>query len=236
MADPKNAPLTGEAAERRMRMLSRRSFLTGGLAAVAGIGAWTWLTTAAHEQGIPWPLRRMLRFNQRLGEGFASLHNLAPTFAAESVQNPPRTNGEIGLDGAVDAAAWCLRIQHAGRAAEQSLTLAALRALPRADLVTELKCVEGWSQVMRFGGVTFHDFLTRFGLGTRSGRAPDPDGDSADLYRYVYLATPDESYYVGLDLAAALHPQTLLCDTMNGQALNREHGAPLRIYLAAKYG
>ena len=54
--------------------------------------------------------------------------------------------------------------------------------------------------------------------------------------RYVYLATPNEEYYVGLDVASALHPQTLLCDTMNGQPLTRQHGAPLRLYLAVKYG
>jgi DMSO/TMAO reductase YedYZ molybdopterin-dependent catalytic subunit len=90
--------------------------------------------------------------------------------------------------------------------------------------------------VMQFGGVGFHDFVTRFGLGTRSGRAPDAQGNPQDLYRYVYLATPEEDYYVGLDMASALHPQTMLCDAMNWQPLTREHGAPLRLYLAVKYG
>ena len=89
---------------------------------------------------------------------------------------------------------------------------------------------------MHFGGVRLLDFVTRFGLGTHSGRAPDPAGNPQDLYRYVYLATPDEDYYVGLDMASALHPQTLLCDTMNWQPLTRQHGAPLRLYLAVKYG
>jgi DMSO/TMAO reductase YedYZ molybdopterin-dependent catalytic subunit len=37
-------------------------------------------------------------------------------------------------------------------------------------------------------------------------------------------------------MASALHPQTVLCDTMNGQPLTRSHGAPLRLYLAVKYG
>ena len=89
---------------------------------------------------------------------------------------------------------------------------------------------------MHFGGVRFLDFATQFGLATRSGRAPDPEGSPQDLYRYVYLATPNEDYYVGLDMASALHPQTLLCDTMNWQPLTRQHGAPLRLYLAVKYG
>jgi DMSO/TMAO reductase YedYZ molybdopterin-dependent catalytic subunit len=108
--------------------------------------------------------------------------------------------------------------------------------LPRINLVTELKCIEGWSQVMHFGGVRFRDFLTQFGLGTRSGRAPDLEDNPQDLYRYVYLATPDENYYVGLDMASAVHPQTVLCDTINWRPLTRQHGAPLRLYLTVKYG
>jgi DMSO/TMAO reductase YedYZ molybdopterin-dependent catalytic subunit len=152
------------------------------------------------------------------------------------VQGPARTNGLVGLAAEVDAGAWRLRVQHEGRAGERALRLRAVQQMPRSDLVTELKCVEGWSQVMHFSGVRFRAFLTRLGLGTRSGRAPDPETNPQDLYRYVYLATPDESYYVGLDMASALHPQTLLCDTMNGQPLTRAHGAPLRLYLAVKYG
>jgi DMSO/TMAO reductase YedYZ molybdopterin-dependent catalytic subunit len=37
-------------------------------------------------------------------------------------------------------------------------------------------------------------------------------------------------------MASALHPQTMLCDTMNGQRLSRTHGAPLRLYLTLKCG
>jgi DMSO/TMAO reductase YedYZ molybdopterin-dependent catalytic subunit len=129
-----------------------------------------------------------------------------------------------------------LRIQHAGRGGERALRLQDVQGLPRTDLVTELKCVEGWSEVMHFGGVRFRDFVSQFGLATKSGRGPDPVGDPQDSYRYVYLATPKEDYYVGLDMASSLHPQTLLCDSMNWQPLTRQHGAPLRLYLAVKYG
>ena len=170
-----------------------------------------------------------------LAQGYSLGRRLAPTFPAESVRQPARTNGLVGLDGQVEPAGWQLRVGHDGRA-DQTIALRSMQALPRADLVTELKCVEGWSQVIHFGGVRFMDLMTRFRLGTRSGRAPDPQNNPQDLYRYVYLATPDERYYVGLDMASALHPQTLLCDTINGRPLTRPHGAPLRLYLAVKYG
>jgi DMSO/TMAO reductase YedYZ molybdopterin-dependent catalytic subunit len=219
-----------------MRYLTRRSFATGAVAALAGLGAWRWLTTAAPEDGVPWPLRRVLRFNERLAGSFGSPRGLAPTFPAENVRGPARVNGLVGLDGEAEAAAWQLRVQHEGSDRGQTIRLRDVQELPRHDQATEFKCVEGWSQVMHFGGVRFLDFVTRFGLATRSGRAPDPAGNPQDLYRYVYLATPDEAYYVGLDMASALHHQTLLCDTMNWQPLTSAHGAPVRLYLAVKYG
>jgi DMSO/TMAO reductase YedYZ molybdopterin-dependent catalytic subunit len=236
MHDPQKPPAMSVAAEQQMRRLTRRSFVAGGVAALAGLGAWRWLTNATAEDGIPWPLRRVLGFNQGLAEALGSPRQLAPTFPAESVQGDARTNGLIGLGDEVQGAGWQLRIQHEGRGPGQTIALRDVQALPRLDLVTELKCVEGWSEVMHFGGVRFLDFVTRFGLATRSGRAPDPVGNPQDLFGYVYLATPDEAYYVGLDMASALHPQTVLCDTMNGQPLTRAHGAPLRLYLAVKYG
>ncbi len=237
MPDPKKPPpLEGVAAEQRMRRLTRRSFVTGGVAALAGLAAWRWLSAATPEDGVPWPLRRVLRFNQGLVEGLGSPHGLAPTFSAESVRGPARINGLVGLADEVEDSGWRLTVQHEERGTVQSIPLRDVQALPRLDLVTELKCVEGWSEVMQFGGVRFLDFVTHFRLATRSGRAPDPARDAPDLFRYVYLATPDEAYYVSLDMASALHPQTLLCDTMNGRPLSRAHGAPLRLYLTVKYG
>lgn len=239
MPEPKVVPpRTGAAAEQRSRRLTRRSFATGAVVALAGLSAWRWLTTAERDEGVPWPLRRVLRFNEKLAEGLGSPRGLAPTFPPERVRGEPRTNGVIGLDDAVDGADWSVRIEHESRraGAAQSIRLQEIQQRPRFDLITELKCVEGWSEVMHFGGVRFLDFVTHFRLATRSGRAPDSAGNAADLYRYVYLATPDESYYVGLDMASALHPQTMLCDRMNWQPLTRAHGAPLRLYVAVKYG
>jgi DMSO/TMAO reductase YedYZ molybdopterin-dependent catalytic subunit len=148
-------------------------------------------------------------------------------------QGEARTNGLIGLDDPV--ADWRLVVEHDDRADAQTFEMSAIRRLPRVDLVTELKCVEGWSEVMHFGGVSFREFVERFDLGWR-GRRPRPGMSGEGRYRYVRLATPDGAYYVGLDMASAMHPQTLLCDTMNWKPLTVEHGAPLRLYLSVKYG
>jgi DMSO/TMAO reductase YedYZ molybdopterin-dependent catalytic subunit len=214
-------PLAEPAAEAEMRRLTRRSFLTGGAAALAAAGGFAWLAYGPQDDNVPWFLRRVLRANERLGRGTFSAARLAPT-SAPAVAVEPRVNGEYGLQAAVNAAAWRVRVEGTGVAA-RDLPLAALAGLPRTEHVTEFKCIEGWSVVVRWGGVRFADFAAKF-------------GPPAGVYEYVGLATPGGGYYVGLDAASALHPQTLLCDTMNGAPLNPAHGAPLRLVIPVKYG
>ena len=116
------------------------------------------------------------------------------------------------------------------------LTLDQLKALPRVEMVTQLKCIEGWSVIVQWAGARFADFANVYRPATRSGEAPDVQRRPEDLVRYVSLTTADGGYYVGLDMASALHPQTLLCYEMNGQPLTEEHGAPLRLVIPVKYG
>ncbi len=104
------------------------------------------------------------------------------------------------------------------------LTLDHIRALPRVEMITQLKCIEGWSEVVHWGGARLHDFIAAY----------QPDAGS--LPKYVGMQTPNREYYVGLFKEDALHPQTLLCYEINGQPLTRDHGAPLRLVTPLKYG
>jgi DMSO/TMAO reductase YedYZ molybdopterin-dependent catalytic subunit len=92
-------------------------------------------------------------------------------------------------------------------------------------MTTELKCIEGWSVIVNWGGCRLSDFAAEYNLGTRDG-APSPDArnNPRDLVRYVGLETPGGGYYVGTDMPSALHPQTLLCYAMNGEPLSIAHG------------
>ena len=98
--------------------------------------------------------------------------------------------------------------------------------LPRRELVTQFKCIEGWSQIVHWAGVRMADFLELYPPAPIDGREP----------RYVYMETPDGDYYCGFDTSVMRHPQTLLATEMMGAPLTQNHGAPLRLHMPTKYG
>jgi hypothetical protein len=106
------------------------------------------------------------------------------------------------------------------------LTMADLMKLPKVELVTQFKCVEGWSQIVHWGGVRLRDLIEAYPPARINGKEP----------AYVYMETPDGNYYAGYDMAAARHPQSLLVTEMGGQSLAQQHGAPLRLHMPIKYG
>ncbi|HET6383549.1 MAG TPA: molybdopterin-dependent oxidoreductase [Armatimonadota bacterium] len=115
------------------------------------------------------------------------------------------------------------------------LTMKEIKALPKYEIVTLFKCVEGWSYVVHWGGARLSDFMEKYGPITQSGDAPDVMKKPDDLAEWVGMETPDGGYYVAIDMESALHPQTLLCYEMNGKPLPEEHGGPLRLVIPLKY-
>ena len=218
-----------------MRTMSRRSFLWSALAVGSTYGGLRWLNSRRIDDGIPWPLRRVLQSNEELARDLSSPYRLAPTFASARI-DAPRANGDIGLGDDFNASEWELAVEGlAGDEPMKSVTLAQIKSLPRVEMVTELKCIEGWAIVQHWAGVRLSDFMAKFPPATLSGQPfslQRPD----DLPGFVGMATPDGAYYIGLEREAALHPQTLLCYEMNGKPLAPEHGAPLRLAIPIKYG
>lgn len=208
--------------KRELQQHSRRGFLVGGLAAVAGIGGYEWLTKARQEDGVPWPQRRLLGLNEELAHGYLSDTHLMPSYPASRITYL-KPNGDIGLDSELDKANWGVKVA-VEDAAPIELRLSDITALPKVEMITRFCCIEGWSVVTSWAGARFSDFTRKF---FPPGRTLPP---------YVYMATPDEEYYVGLDAKSAMHPQTLLAYEHNGKALTDEHGAPLRLVIPVKYG
>jgi hypothetical protein len=106
------------------------------------------------------------------------------------------------------------------------LTMDDLLALPRHELVTQFKCIEGWSQVVHWAGVRMADFIDAY----------PPQLVDGNQRKYVYMETPDGDYYTGYNLEVCRHPQTLLVTEMMGAPLTQFHGAPLRLHMPTKYG
>jgi hypothetical protein len=100
-------------------------------------------------------------------------------------------------------------------------------SLPHHELVTEFKCIEGWSQVVHWGGYRLADLIEKYPPEKK------PDGS---LPKYVYMETPDGDYYCGFSMQACMHPQSLLVTEMAGRPLPQWHGAPIRLHMPIKYG
>lgn len=221
--------------EAQMRRLSRRSFLWAGLAGAGTLAGFQWMNSRRLDNGIPWPLRRALDAQGEIARDLFSTARLAPTFPLYKAREP-RVNGNIGLDEEIDLASWKLKVSGLYSGEELHLSLADIKKLPRTQITTELKCIEGWAVVVTWAGVKFSDFLKKYPPATQSGEAPDLNENPRDLLPYLGAQTPDGAYFVGLDIESVLHPQTLLCYEMNGKALSLEHGAPLRLVTPTKYG
>jgi DMSO/TMAO reductase YedYZ molybdopterin-dependent catalytic subunit len=215
--------LPDDELKRELRRRTRRDFLIGGVAAVGAIGGYEWLRSRKRDDGLQWPERRVLDFNGKLAEDYLSNSHLMPTFSRSEV-GWLKPNGDIGMDDDIDADKWQVKVTNDAGGPDINLSLNDVKTLPKTEMITRFCCIEGWSAITYWGGARFSDFTKRY-------FRPD-----LKLTKFVYMATPGEDYYVGLDMKSAMHPQTLLAYEQNGQPLADEHGAPLRLVIPVKYG
>ena len=216
---PASEPIDEATIARR----TRRSFVGAAVAGAAGLAGWQWLRSRAPTDAQPWPLRRALEANERIAGALVADGHRQPELPFGSAPKSPRVNGDVGLDGEIDPAKYRLRLTGlAGiEGGATSLTLDQVKAFEPVNVAMRLCCIEGWSVAVNWTGTRLRDFAAVY--------EPAP-------HDYVSMATPDGEYYVGLDRASAMHPQTLLCYAIDGEPLTPEHGAPLRLVIPSKYG
>jgi len=185
--------------------------------------AWNWLRRQPTDKGVIKPLRSVLETNEKLFKGTLGSNATVRTFSKAEVVKNARVNGLIGIPANAEPDSW--RMQVIKRPGEVlTISLDDLKKLPKSEVTFDFKCIEGWDQITNWGGVTVRDFMTHYGL------------QSFSQMQYAGLQTIDKRYYVGIDMASFLLPQTMLCYEMNGEPLSVKHGYPLRLIIPIKYG
>src|SRR5262249_46784776 len=160
--------------------MSRRALVGGALAAGAGWAGLHWLNKQPDDNGVIWPLRRVLQFNERLGRAAFRPTALAAEFPVSAAREP--INNYHHETPQIDLSEWSLELKGA-RGGSQELELADIKRLPRVEQVTELRCIEGWSTVVHWAGARFKDFAARY---------PPKRGA-----QYVRMDADEDDYYVG---------------------------------------
>ena len=206
--------------DQRVEAPSRRAFLRnsltlGGLAMLSGC-------TLSDDENVEKALTAVSRFNDRVQGWIFDPNKLAPTYPESMITRPFPFNAYYGIDEVRQVEEESFRLEVTGLVADKRRwRLDELRAMAQIDQVTRHICVEGWSAIGKWGGVPFSAFLKRVG---------------ADLTaKYVGFKCADD-YYTSIDMPTALHPQTILALTYDGQTLPPEYGFPMKLRMPTKLG
>jgi DMSO/TMAO reductase YedYZ molybdopterin-dependent catalytic subunit len=200
----------------RLARMERRLFLKQGLS----LGALSLLSgcTLKDEDSIDRLLFAMSRLNDRVQAALFNPDKLAPTYLEADMTIPFPFNAYYDEKEAPVIDGRTYRLELSGLIADKRpWTLSDLRALPQTSQITRLVCVEGWSAVGNWRGVPFRHFLERVG---------------ADLTAHYVGFKCADKYYTSIDMASALHPQTLLALDFT----EAKYGFPARLRIPTKLG
>ncbi|MEO7531278.1 MAG: molybdopterin-dependent oxidoreductase [Sediminibacterium sp.] len=213
-----------EAGAKKYRQKSVIAFVI--FFALIGISwaGWKYLRNEPKTSGVQTSLRKVLDLNEEVYKGLYSTSHLVKEYPRTKAAPRARVNGDVGLkEDTFDPAAWKLKIIKAN-GDSLCLTLDEIKQFKKTEVVFNFKCIEGWSQITWWGGVRFSEVMKKYGL------------DKETEMKYVGMKTPDEKYYVGIDMPSILQPQTILCYELNGRPLPMNQGFPLRLIIPVKYG
>jgi DMSO/TMAO reductase YedYZ molybdopterin-dependent catalytic subunit len=214
-----------------MSVISRRTMITRGLAAAAGLSGLAVAERIADRYGlvppdhggIYGPGETLTYATQRL----LTRHSLAREFSRSQISNPPFANEiappsdhfkRLQADGFRD---WRLAVEGlVGQPA--SLSLDDVKRFSARRQITEVVCEEGWSYVAEWVGTPLKDVLRAAGIMPQA--------------RYVVYFSIEGNWWESIDMADALHPQTLLTYAMNDSDLPVAFGGPLRLRVPRQLG
>jgi DMSO/TMAO reductase YedYZ molybdopterin-dependent catalytic subunit len=200
--------------------IDRRKLLRGAVS----LGALSLLTgcDVTDKSAVQSVLQAVSSWNDGVQALLFRPNHLAPTFTEAQVVKPPRFNAyyEITEVKPVDGASWKLEL--AGLIADKRpWTARQIYELPEEEWIVRHICVEGWDYIGQWSGVNLKQFLERIG---------------ADLTaKYVAFRCADD-YTGSIDMATALHPQTILATKYAKEPITDPFGFPLRLRTATKLG
>ncbi len=200
--------------------LDRRALLRGGMS----LGALTLLTGCdlSDNDTVQGILAKFSAWNDRVQAALFNPNKLAPTFPESAAVKDFRYNAWYGPQNAPALDAATYRLTLAGLIANKKpWTVDQLYALPQVSQVTRHVCVEGWSMIGKWTGTPLRTFFERIGADTTA--------------RYVGFECAD-GYYESMDMATALHPQTIMAFKLSDEILPRKYGYPFKIRVPTKLG
>jgi DMSO/TMAO reductase YedYZ molybdopterin-dependent catalytic subunit len=197
------------------RLLGKRILTLGGIAMLSGCDL-------SNDRSVNTMLRKMSLFNDDVQALLFNPNEMAPTYPESMITRPFPFNAFYDIDDVPEVDPATYRLQVSGLAKGKRVwTLEELRALPQESQITRHICIEGWSAIGKWGGVRFADFLRRSGADTTA--------------RYVAFHCAD-NYSTSIDMPTALHAQTLLTLTYDGQVLPPKYGFPMKLRMPTKLG
>jgi DMSO/TMAO reductase YedYZ molybdopterin-dependent catalytic subunit len=211
--------------------ISRRKLITTGLAAAAGVTGLVAADRLANRYGLVppdcggvfGPGETLTYAMQRL----LTRHSMAREFSRSQISAKP-----FGNEVAPPTDAF--KLLQAGGFKDWRLTvdglverptafsLADLRNLPIKNQITEVVCEEGWSYVAEWIGTPLREVLRETGV--KPGA------------KYLVYTSFEKGIWDSLDMAEAVHPQTLLTMGMNNGDLPVPFGGPLRLRVPRQLG
>jgi DMSO/TMAO reductase YedYZ molybdopterin-dependent catalytic subunit len=219
---PKIAPDQSLLVENRRLVadIDRRNVLRGTMS----LGALTFLTgcNVSDRASVQDALRMVSALNDRAQALLFDPTRLAPTYSADQVVKPPRFNAYYEIEDVkpIDRATW--KLEFAGLIADKRpWTLDDIYGFPEQEIIIKHICVEGWDYIGQWSGPNLREFLTRIG---------------ADLSAKYVAFHGNDDYMECIDMASALHPQTILATKYAGEPITDPYGAPLRLRTAVKLG
>ena len=211
--------------------MTRRKLIATALGATAGASGLAAAAVVARRYGLVppdggglyGPGETLTYAAQRL----LTRHSLAREFAPGQISKEPFANpvappGETFLrlqkGGFAD---WRLAVN--GMVARPaSFSVSELKSFPSRSQITHLACEEGWSYIAEWRGVPLSHVLDLVGALPQA--------------RYVVYRSIEPEWWESIDMADAMHPQTVVAHGMNGGELPVAFGGPVRLRVPRQLG